>query len=285
MSRLAIIAGEGFLPRLLSAHCAGEGEDHVVVTFADRPPDWCPPERHLAARYERLGALFDDLGARGCNRVVFAGAARRPQIDIGRFDEKTRLLMPRLMASLGKGDDALLREIAAVFEGEGLRVMGVHEVLPTLLADSGAMGRHVPAAGDLDDIRRAAELAAILGAHDVGQGAVVAQGLCLGLESLPGTDALLDFVARHAEGLRPDPGGARGVLFKGPKPGQDRRMDLPAIGPDTVSAAARAGLAGIAVAAGETLMIERDTLLAQADAAGLFVYGLESGRHRRDAAG
>ncbi len=277
MGRLAIIAGDGALPRLLARHCAGAGMEHVVVTLDGAIPDWCPPERALAARYEKLGALFGDLAALGCDRAVFAGSTRRPQIDMTQFDHKTMQLMPRLLARLGKGDDALLREVAAIFEDEGMRVLGVHEVLPTLLADSGAMGRHVPSAADLDDIARAAELAAMLGSQDVGQGAVVAQGLCLGLETLQGTDAMLDFVARTAARLRPTPDGARGVLFKGPKPGQDRRMDLPAIGSATVEAALRAGLAGIAVAAGRTLLIERDALLERADAAGLFVYGLGPG--------
>ena len=115
-----------------------------------------------------------------------------------------------------------------------------------------------------------------LGAVDVGQGAVVAQGLCLGVEALPGTDAMLDFVAHTGATLRPDPKGARGLLYKAPKPGQDRRVDLPAIGPATVAQAAAAGLAGIAWAAGGVLLLDRAATIAAAQESGLFLWSREA---------
>ncbi|MBL3554656.1 LpxI family protein, partial [Rhodovulum sulfidophilum] len=119
---------------------------------------------------------------------------------------------------------------------------------------------------------RAAAIVAALGASDLGQGAVVAQGLCLAVETLPGTDAMLAWVADVAGACRPDPKGAKGVLCKAPKPSQDRRVDLPAIGPATVEAAHRAGLAGIAVEAGGVLVLEPEETLARADALGLFLW-------------
>ncbi|MEZ5885126.1 MAG: LpxI family protein, partial [Paracoccaceae bacterium] len=103
----------------------------------------------------------------------------------------------------------------------------------------------------------------------------VAQGLCLAVEALPGTDAMLDFAALH-QGLRPDPAGARGVFYKAPKPGQDRRIDLPAIGPQTVARAAAAGLAGIAWEAGGVLLLGREKTLAAAQEAGLFLWSRRS---------
>lgn len=135
------------------------------------------------------------------------------------------------------------------------------------------MTRARPGEGDARDAARAARIVAALGAVDVGQAAVVAQGICLGVETIQGTDVLLDFVARTAARHRPDPEGLRGVLFKGPKPIQDRRLDLPAVGPDTVAGAARAGLAGIALAAGGVMLLDRDRTVAEADRAGLFLWG------------
>jgi DUF1009 family protein len=129
---------------------------------------------------------------------------------------------------------------------------------------------------DRDDAARAAAIVAALGAADAGQGAVVAQGLCLGLETIQGTDAMLDFVARTGAGFRHDPAGARGVLLKAPKPGQDWRIDLPAVGPDTMRAAAAAGLAGVVVQAGGVLLLGRDETVAAADAAGIFLWGREA---------
>jgi len=274
MGRLAIIAGRGVLPRMLAAHCAQQGTPCLIVTFNGFSADWMRDHPRIDARFEKLGELFEGLRVQGCDRVVFAGGMDRPGIDPTAFDTKTLALAPRIFGQLGKGDDALLRAIAKIFAEEGLEVIAAHDVLPALLASGGLMTRKAPSADDLADISRARELVAMLGAQDVGQGAVVAQGLCLGLETLQGTDRMLEFVAHSAQGLRPDPHGARGVLFKAPKPGQDRRMDLPAIGPGTVERAQAAGLAGIAVVAGGVMLLERKRLLALADEAGLFVFGV-----------
>jgi DUF1009 family protein len=145
-------------------------------------------------------------------------------------------------------------------------------LLTGLLAPDGAFAGPAPDEAAQADIARARELAAAIGALDVGQGAVVAQGVCLGLETIQGTDALLDFVAATPQRLRPESGRA-GVLYKGPKPGQDWRMDLPAIGPETVRRAADAGLAGIAVRAGGVLVLGREATVAAAERAGLFLWG------------
>ena len=194
--------------------------------------------------------FLDLLHDRGVGAVVFAGAVRRPRLDPALFDPATAQLVPRLVAAMQGGDDAALREVIAIFEDAGLAVLGAEALAPGLVPGAGVLTAARPSAADAVDVARAAGIVAALGAADVGQGAVVAQGLCLAVEALPGTDAMLDWVATVAGGLRPDPEGARGVLYKAPKPGQDRRVDLPALGPDTVRRAAEAGLAGIALEAG-----------------------------------
>ena len=152
-------------------------------------------------------------------------------------------------------------------------VEAAQDTLPDLLIEAGFLGQISPTVEDLDDIARAAEIASALGRVDVGQAAVVAQGICLGVESIQGTDALLRFVMETAVAFRPNPIAAKGVLFKAPKSIQDRRFDLPAIGPDTVKAAAKAGLAGIALAAGQAMILDRAATVAAADQTGLFIYG------------
>ncbi len=272
--KMAIISGSGSLPRLLLDNCRRRAQDCVLVSFQDAPGDVDPPGPPLIrAGFERLGALFDALKEARVSAVVFAGGMTRPRLDPAKFDEKTRQIAPRLFSQMGQGDDALLRQVAAVFEAEGFSVLAPHQLCPDLLAPRGVLGTHEPQQADRADISRAQALAQALGALDVGQGAVVAQGLCLGLETLQGTDRLLEFVARTAAGLRPDPQGGGGVLYKGPKPGQDLRMDMPTIGPPTVENAARAGLAGIAVAAGAVLILERDRTIQAADRLGLFLFG------------
>lgn len=272
---LAIVAGRGVLPRLIAEDCARRGLPYRVVVFTGVDLDWAQAHPRLAAAFEKPGRLFSDLRAAGCGRVTFAGGISRPSVNPLRFDGKMLRLAPKLLAGMKAGDDATLRMVAEVFEAEGLRLVAAQEVLADLLAPAGVMGRVAPGRSDRRDAGRAARIVRKLGAADVGQGAVVAQGICLGVESIQGTDAMLDFVARTGPALRPDPSAGRGVLFKGPKPGQDRRMDLPAIGPDTVAAAARAGLAGIAVRAGRVLVLDRSACIGAADAAGLFLWGRE----------
>jgi len=274
-ARIAIVAGSGALPRLLAEGVTrARATPPLIVRFPDTSLDWAAGMAVIEARFETLGALFASLANGGCTEVVFAGGMRRPNPDPRLFDAKTREIAPRLFARLGQGDATVLSAVAEVFEAEGLTVLGAHEVLPGLLATRGALGRIAPGAGDLADILRAGQIVETLGALDIGQAAVVAQGLCLGLETLQGTDRLLDYVAVDAATLRAGPKGAKGVLFKGPKPAQDLRMDMPAIGPATLRRVAAAGLAGLAVVAGAVLMLGPDAVRAEADRLGLFVYGV-----------
>jgi DUF1009 family protein len=271
---IAIVAGRGALPRLLADHLSATGRPYRVVRIDGIALDWLAGHPVIGASFEKPGRLFADLRAAGCGTVVFAGGMRRPDLNPLRFDLTMIRLAPRLMAGLKQGDDATLRLIASVFEAEGFTIRAAHDILADLLAPAGIPTRAQPSDADRSDARRAAEIVALLGRADVGQAAVVANGICLGLESIQGTDALLDFVARTAGPFRTT--GARGVLLKAPKPAQDWRVDLPAIGPATVEGAVRAGLAGIVVQAGGVLVLDRTATVAAADAAGLFLWGREA---------
>jgi UDP-2,3-diacylglucosamine hydrolase len=275
---LAIIAGTGALPRMVAEACRRQGRDYRVVVFGDEPLDWLDGHPVLRASFEKPGRMFAELRAAGCRAATFAGWMRRPTLNRLRFDLMMMRLAPQLMAGVKGGDDTLLRLIAQVFEGEGLTVHAPQELVRDLLVPAGVLTRSAPADVDRKDAACAVRIAAALGTVDVGQGAVVAQGVCLGLESIQGTDAMLTFVAETGAGFRPDPLGGRGVLFKAPKPGQDLRLDLPVIGPATVAGAARAGLAGIAVEAGGVMLLEPEAAVAAADAAGLFLWGREAER-------
>jgi DUF1009 family protein len=266
--RTAIIAGRGALPALAAAAL----DAPYVAALEGFAPDGLVPD--LFFRVERLAPFLDHLREQDVGQVLFAGAVQRPRLDPALFDAATAQLVPRLLPALQGGDDALLRAVIGVFEDWGFQVVGVDQVAPDLVPGPGVLCGTV-SPGDESDAARAAALMATLGPLDVGQGCVVAQGLCLAIETLPGTDAMLDFVARSATGLRPDPKGARGLLYKAPKPGQDRRIDLPALGPATVARAAEAGLGGIAWAAGGVLLLDRAATVAAASEAGLFLWARE----------
>jgi DUF1009 family protein len=272
---LAIVAGRGELPRLIAETCAREGRPYRVVAFDGVPLHWAAGHPVIGARFERPGRLFSALSAAGCVAVTFAGGVARPRLRPLCFDLTMLRLAPRLLAGMRAGDDATLRLIAGIFEAEGFEVLAPQSLLPELPAVAGVHSRAQPSEADRADAARAAEIVAMLGAADVGQAAVVAQGICLGLESIQGTDALLAFVARTAAGLRPDPAGSRGVLYKAPKPRQDRRLDLPAVGPETVRGAAAAGLGGVVLEAGGVMILDHAATVAAADAAGLFLWARE----------
>lgn len=237
-------------------------------------PDGLPV---IPFRVEKLGALFKALRAAGVAEVVFAGAVARPRLDPAQFDFKTLTLAPRIVSAMKGGDDTTLRAVLDIFEAEGFAVRAAQDIVPELLPPEGVLTRAQPCPRDCKDAARAAAIVAALSAVDVGQGVVVAGGLALGVEALPGTDRMLAQVAGLPADLRPDPAAARGVLFKGPKAGQDRRVDLPVIGPDTVAGAAAAGLSGIVIAAGGVMVLDRAAVIAAADDAGLFLWVRKDG--------
>lgn len=266
--QIAIIAGTGALPAAVSKALGGAmlfAPEGLVTSLPAEP-----------FRFERLIPFLDSLVDRGFTGVVLAGAMRRPRLDPALFDPATAQMVPRLIGAMQAGDDATLRAVIEIIEEAGLKVHGLDEVAPDLLPQAGVLGAHSPSEADQRDIARAAQIVEALGLVDVGQGAVVAQGLCLAIEAIAGTDVMLAQVARDSAALRPDPNGAKGVLFKAPKPGQDRRVDLPALGLQTVTNAADAGLAGIAFAAGSIVLLEREAMIAEADRLGLFICAVEA---------
>lgn len=265
MSRIALIAGEGALAPALAQ---GLRDPLVFALEGVRPALPATP-----FRIERLVPFFDHLHGLGVDRVVFAGAIRRPRLDPEAFDPRTAQLVPRILMAMQSGDDGALRAVLELFEENDISIAAVGEIRPDLIPQPGVLVGE-PSEPDRRDTMRARAILRTTGALDLGQGVVVAQGLCLALETLPGTQAMLEFAARHGA-LRPDPAGARGVLFKAPKNGQDLRIDLPTIGPDTVDQAARAGLAGIAWRGGATIVLSRDDCVRRAAAAGLFLWACE----------
>jgi DUF1009 family protein len=275
---LAIICGGGSLPLAVADAVIRRGRQVVVFPvrgFADPAIERFPC--HWVA-LGQLGRIFQRARAAGCREVVFIGALVRPSLAGLRFDWATLRALPRLARAFRGGDDHLLAGVARVFEGEGFRLVGAHEVAPNLLLPKGALGTRQPNERDRGDIDHALALLAAIGPFDVGQAAVVADRHVLAVEAAEGTDRMLERVAalRQEERIRA-PAGI-GVLVKAPKPGQDRRFDLPSIGPATVTGVARAGLSGLAAVAGATFLAEPGEVARRAEAEGVFVVGLpESG--------
>lgn len=259
---LALILGRGRLPHILAAACPGVPR----LSLAGFAPEALAVE---PMRIETLGSHLADLRARGVERVCLAGEMRRPEIDPTRIDGATAPLVPRLVTKMEQGDGALLDEVLAIFEEAGLAPVAAQDLVPDLLPAAGVLGQVAPDEAGRRDAARAAEVLGTLGTADLGQGCVVAGGLTLAVETLPGTDFMLRTVAlARSEGVVP----SGGVLMKAPKPAQDRRVDWPAVGPETVGRAAAAGLGGIAMPRGGVLVLDRSATIAAADAAGIFLW-------------
>jgi UDP-2,3-diacylglucosamine hydrolase len=270
---LAIICGGGTLPFAVADAVTKHGRR--VVLFAIR--GWADATRvaaypHYWAAVGQFGTFCRLAHREGCRDVVFLGSMVRPAIWQIRPDFKTLRLLPRIFGMFRGGDDHLLKGVAAVFEEHGFRLVGAHAVAPEILMPEGALGHERPNDRDRADIVKGLALLNAASPFDVGQAVVVADARVLAIEAAEGTDRMLARIAELRQSGRIASG--RGVLVKAAKRNQDRRLDLPSIGPQTVEGAAQAGLAGIAVVAGSTIVAEPAQIGATADRAGLFVLGV-----------
>ncbi len=270
--RLGLIAGGGGLPVAVARRCEAEGRPLFVVRLSDFAEPVLARYEGIDASMGEFGRIIQSLKAAGCDSVCFAGYVNRPDFRKFRTDAKGAAVLPGLIAAAVGGDGALLRKVLSVFEQAGFRVEGADEVMGGETLPAGALGAHAPGEADLADLRKALDVARTTGRMEIGQGAVVCRGLVLAVEAQENTDAMLDRVAGLPLALR---GGGEpcGALSKAPMPVQDRRVDLPVIGPGTIERAARAGLAGVAGEAGGLILIDPAAIRETADRLGLFVWG------------
>lgn len=266
---LALIAGQGQLPVILANRCAESGQPLQVCELEGFPSDLTYVTGVTRFRIEQLGSFFSELKRKKVTDVVFAGAVRRPRLDPSAIDAATQPFVPRMLQAIKSGDDGALRIVLKLFEEQGFRITAAHEVMPELLPDAGQIGARTPTEAEMRDAARGFEVLGALSAADIGQGCVVAGSQVMAVEAAPGTNWMLDSL--RALG-RPDglPGG--GVFVKAPKHGQDRRIDLPVIGPETISAAISAGLTGIAIAEGGVMVLDFETCRRRADEANLALW-------------
>jgi DUF1009 family protein len=276
---LAIIAGGGTLPSALADAAVAQGRAVHVIGIRGEADAKISRFPHTWLKWGEVGKLFATLDDQGCRDLVIIGSVSRPDLANVRFDFGAIKNLPFLLGLGVGGDDQVLSSVVRFLEGKGYRVYGAGEVAPELLAAEGTLGAKAPSPEDRADIEAGFRVVSALGRLDVGQAAVVVKGRVLAVEAAEGTNAMLarcDEMRKGAGRRR----GLAGVLVKAPKPGQEERVDLPTIGPETVEMAAQAGLAGIAVAAGRVLIADRDATIAAAGQHGLFLIGQKLARNQ-----
>jgi DUF1009 family protein len=277
-SPLGILCGGGSIPASVAQAVVRSGREVVLfalVGWAD--PAFVKAYRHHWIHIGKLGEFCRLATMERCRDIVFVGTLVRPSLRQIRLDWATVSTFPRIVRAFRGGDDHLLSGVSRILEDRGFRLRGAHEVAPEILVAEGAIGKVTPTARDESDIARGFAVLAATGSFDIGQAAVIAEGNVLALEAAEGTDRMLARVAELRRDGRIRLAGKVGVLVKAPKPSQDRRFDLPAIGPPTIEGVAHAGLAGIAVVAGETVVAEPTRIAQLADEAGVFVVGVRTG--------
>jgi DUF1009 family protein len=262
---LALIAGRGALPAEVAA---AQAEPPLVCAYEGVPVQGLTPD--LTFRLETLGTLLVDLGARGVTRVCFCGGIDRPVLDPSKLDAETTALVPLFQKALAAGDNGALQILKEIFEQTGFAVVGADTLLPDLVAPPGVMSEAWPDAQMRRDAARGEAVLAGLAPLDIGQACVIGQEQVLGVETIGGTDHLL-------ASLPPVTRSANAILCKGPKAGQIREIDMPTIGPNTLSAAHAAGLVGVVVDAGDVIILDADRCAQIADDLGLVLWSRRGG--------
>lgn len=271
---LAIVAGAGALP--YEAAAAVQSRRPVILFALDGEADAVPPG--LSAHrlgFGQIGRARKIMAAEGCKDILFLGAIRRrPDYTAILGDWDTLRLAPRIVAAAVGGDDTVVRNVLALFESEGYRVVSVADAVPELLAPAGRLGKHAPKPAHEADIAMGTAFLYAASDFDIGQAVAVVAGRIIAVEGAEGTDAMIERVAAVRKAGRFRSRRGEGVLVKRAKRGQDMRSDVPVVGAGTLARVIEAGLGGIAVEAGRTIIAERARMTADADRAGVFVVAL-----------
>ncbi|MGB8818499.1 MAG: UDP-2,3-diacylglucosamine diphosphatase LpxI [Rhizobiaceae bacterium] len=268
--RIGILAGSGRLPQIIAEELTSAGVRPFILALTDETGPWVGRFDHARVSLTHLSEIKRSLKDANVAAVVMAGGISvRPRLGAFPKDWMTMRQLPRLFLALRKGDDGLLRTAIAWLSENGFATLGAHELVPSLLAPAGNLTLLGPDLDDEADIAAAVSQAIRLGAADIGQAAVARDGVIIANEGRAGTRAMLEALARAAPAF-----SRAGVLAKMAKPQQVLRADLPSIGPDTIDQAAAAGLAGIVVEAGRSLVLDREEVIVRANALGIFVTGV-----------
>ena len=274
-SPIGLIAAGGVMPFAVADSLVARGLNPVLFALKGA----CDPVRVARFRHHwisvgQVGRAVKLFRSENCRDLVFIGTLVRPALSEIRLDWGTLRVIGRVWAAFRGGDDHLLSGIGRILEQDGFRMVGIRDVAPDLLMPEGRLTLKSPDENATADIAKGRDVLRALSPFDIGQAVIVIDGHVVGVEDIEGTDGLLARVAHlRAEG-RIRAKAARGVLVKAPKSAQDLRFDLPTIGPRTIEGAGKARLAGVAIVAGNTIVVEPQTMIEAADAAGLFVTGV-----------
>ena len=274
--KIGLIAGAGDLPHTVLVGAKQQGYDVFIAALKGFAK---PRDKNIAIQefgLGEIGGLIKAFKTHACTHIVMAGHIGRPDFKTLKPDLGGLALLPKAILAASKGDDSLLRFITDVLEKEGFVVLAPQDFCASSLMPAGVLGRVKPKPSHTSDIEKAWDIAAFIGKRDIGQGAIVCNGLVLAVEAQEGTDEMLNRVASLPENIRGTRKDKSGVLAKRLKSGQEQRIDLPTIGVVTVKRVAKAGLAGIILESGKAFVLDMESVTKVADSLGVFVLGIEN---------
>jgi len=260
-AKLGIVAGGGKLPAKLLEYCDARKIQTFIIGFENHTDlNLLDARSYSLVRLGAGGAMVRIFKDRGVKDLVVIGSVKRPSLWELRPDLYTMNFF-RKLGFKAMGDDGLLQAIHAQLKEEGFKLHGIHEIMPDFLMPDGLLGAVKPTKSQLEDVSLGFVASKDLGVRDIGQSVVVKDGKVIGTEDSKGTNALI----KRCQG---------GVLVKTCKPQQDRKLDLPTIGVETIKLCAGQGFSGVAVEAGAAVIVDKAECVAAADKAGLFLIGV-----------
>lgn len=274
IKNLAIVIGKGLLPKEIVNSLHNQDHTPLLIGIEGETEPWLSEHKHKIFSWEQYGKFSKYLKQHNINQVMFAGSMTRPKLQPFKMDIGGLMVLPQVMAFMLGGDNSLLSGLIKLFDKQNIEVIGAHEAAPDLLSTEGLITGKKPSSQAMKNIRVGYNACKVIGELDIGQAGVVVGGRVIALEGIEGTDGMLSRVADMRASGRLYETGSHGVLVKTMKPGQDMRADLPTIGPDTFEMLKKAGLKGVAIEAGHSLILAKQETFIAAKNADTFIYGI-----------
>ena len=270
-NRIAVISGEGNFPNQIIKELI-LNNIHPIAFFPKNLNLSLPINvKKIAFDLYNLENLIYELKSRAVKYLIFAGKITRYNDFETSNNLKTIDLMTDYKIDLQNTDDKLLRGVGYFFEKQGFEILSVQNILPNFFLEKGVPSDRKPSIQDRKDIAKAINIHNLMSEADIGQSIVVVNGLCIGLETLPGTDAMIEFVKNFKRKNNIFKKLSGGILFKCLKKNQDVRFDFPVIGENTLLNIKRAELNGLALVENKLITLNKDKLIKIANKLDLFI--------------
>ena len=271
-TNLCVIAGGGILPRQIADNFDPSGDRVFFLAFRNvTDPKVVVERQHEWLELGEVQKAIDAMHRNSVGKVVMAGPIHRPALSSLALDSRALKMLAKGGLKI-LGDDGLLSLIAKEIEKEGIKVIGIEQILPGVLTEEGLLAGPAPTKISWDDIKRGLQVLNSLGPCDVGQSLAVQEGIVLAIEAIEGTDQMIE----RAGSLQRNVSGP--ILIKISKTNQDKRVDLPTAGPETVNNAIRSGFQGLALEANNSLLLDKDRVIKIAEKNSFFVIGVDQSK-------